>query len=165
MILPVSGWPETGCFGHTCRYRGTPPSFPYEIELVRTTHWKSAPRFNGKLPVARLSPDNVEAKRKSRIEAALDRKCPKLLRCMREGVRTVLVLENADFFLSNDMLIRECLLDLIQDRDDLPNEIYLVETSLDDVWTVRCMKHGDEHIWEDVDPEFHVDHLVDVMVD
>lgn len=150
--------------GHTCEWRGTPPSFPYEVKIVRETHWARSSRFDGKLQLDRPSPNNLEAKRLLRIRTAFDKKCQKLLLCMREGVRTVLVLESADLFLSNEMLIVDCLLDIIRDQDDLPNEIYLVETSLDDVWTVRCMQHGDEYIWGDVDPpEFQVDELVDVM--
>ena len=99
--------------------------------------------------------------RATRLRQALNRKCPKLQRCKEEGARTILVLEDGDIALSNYALIWECLACLLRERQDVPDEIYLVDTSLKR-WDVRPMKCDDECWPMEGWTEFHVDDLMDL---
>ena len=128
---------------------------------MRETHWNLSCRHNGNLSVARIGPDDVEPQRAQRLGRAMDRKCPKLWACKEDGARTILIFEDADFVLTNYVLVGECLIDLMQDRNNLPDEIYLVETSLD-TWTVRRMKNDETHMWEDDWEEFSANELVNI---
>ena len=80
--------------------------------------------------------------RAERLRKALSDKCPKLERCKDEGARTVLVLESDDIALTNQLLVRMRLAELVSERSDLPDEIYLVETEIRS-WAVYPMKVGD----------------------
>ena len=53
--------------GFEDRHRGVPPGFPYEMTLVRESHWSLSPQHDGVLLVARVAPDEVEALRTMRI--------------------------------------------------------------------------------------------------
>ena len=141
-----------------------PASFRYSVRL-----WMGAACSEsdwGTLRHARLGPDDEELAdgRTNRLREALRRKCPKLQRCNQDGARTVLVLESDDIALTNHVLVGECLSDLLPERTDLPDEIYLVETEVKS-WTVRCMKLDTErwpieHLVEPV--VYHVDDLTDL---
>lgn len=141
-----------------------PPSFPQPVRL--SLRVARGPSEWGTLRGARLSPgsEELEARRADRLREALRRKCPKLQRCKQEGARTVLVLESADFALTNDTLVGESLSALLPDRTDLPDEIYFVETD-GDPWAVFCMKLDTkcwpvEHWAEPA--EYYVDDLIDL---
>jgi hypothetical protein len=121
------------------QYRGKPAGFSYEVTLRRNAHWSLSPRHDGVLIVARFPPEDVESRRDARLQEALDRKCPKLERCKKEGARTVLILEHSDTSLSNYALIGDALARLLAEWPDLPDEIYLVETAFA-TWDVRLMK-------------------------
>jgi hypothetical protein len=142
-------------------YRARPPGFPYEVTLVRETHWSQSGRHDGVLLVSRIAPGDVEEQRALRLRRALDRKCPKLQLCKAEGARTVLVLEDADISLSNHALIGDGLAAAFEGRADLPDEIYLVETALD-TWTTWCMKRDDDLLPEEEWDEFDSAELVDL---
>jgi hypothetical protein len=128
--------------GFEDRHREAPPGFPYDVTLVRESHWSLSPQHDGVLLVARIAPDEVETLRTMRIREALERKCPKLERCKEEGARTVLVLEDGDISLSNHAVIGDSLVEAMKGRHDLPDEIHLVETSVT-TWGVRIMKSDD----------------------
>lgn len=140
--------------GFNDQYRGTPPGMPYEVTLRREAHWSMSGKHDGVLLPSRFAPEDVERQRVDRLRTALDRKCPKLHRCKEEGARTVLVLEDNDIALSNHVLIEEGLAGLLEERADLPDEIYLVESSVK-TWGVRIIKYdGDffpEQDWTDFD--------------
>ena len=70
----------------------------------------------------------MAAPRLERLRRALKEKCPKLDRCKAAGARTVLVLESNDLPLSNSVDIREAAVSALAERDDAPDEVYLVET-------------------------------------
>jgi len=143
------------------QHRERPPGFPYEVILRREAHWSLSPKHDGVLLVSRFAPNDVEAQRAARLQRTLERKCPKLQHCKEDGAITVLVLEDADIALSNYAIIGEALDGLMEGRANLPDEIYLVETSLDR-WDVRLMKH-DEKIWpEGAWTEFNSAELTDI---
>ena len=128
--------------GFEDRHREAPPGFPYEVTLVRESHWAQSSQHDGVLLVSRIAPQRVEELRTVRVRDALEHKCPKLQRCKEEGARTVLILEDGDISLSNHVVIGDSLLEAVKDRDDLPDEIHLIETSVT-TWGVRLMKSDD----------------------
>lgn len=150
--------------GFNDQYRAIPPGFPYEITLQREAHWSHSGRHDGVLLAARIAPEDVEDSRETRLRQTLDRKCPKLQRCRQEGVRTVLVLEDGDIALTNYALVGEQLAGLLEERADVPDEIYLVETALDR-WEVRPMKCDDECWPIEGWTEFNADDLTDLTED
>ena len=113
---------------------------------------------------ARIAPEDVENLRAARLEQALNRKSPKLQRCKDKGARTVLILEDSDISLSNYALIGDRLAGLLEERADVPDEIYLVETTLDQ-WEVRPMNYDDECWPIEGWTVFHVDDLIDMTPD
>ena len=138
--------------GFTDQYRGTPPGFSYEVTLRRESHWSMSGAHDGVLLAARIAPDDVEAQHVEHLRTALDRKCPTLHECKDEGARTVLVLEDNNIALSNHVQIEDSLSGLFKERNDLPDEIYFVESSIN-TWSVRIIKIDDaffpEQDWTD----------------
>ena len=116
--------------GHSCA-SGKPAGFPYEVALHRWARSRLTRGEPGSLDVARVAPEDLESARKVRVRKALEDKCPKLGRCKIGGARTVLVLESSDLPLSNAVLIREVLAPALDERQDVPDEVYLVETESD----------------------------------
>ncbi len=143
------------------QYRGTPPGFPYEVTLQREAHWSHSSQHDGVLFVSQVAPENVEALPADRLQRALERKCPKLQRCKKDGARTVLVLEDGDIFLSNHVVIGRQLAGLLEDHADLPDEIYLVKTPLDR-WNVWLMKYDECYLPEENRTEFNSAELTDI---
>ena len=107
--------------------------------------------------------EDPETKRRTRLRRALAKKCPKLLQCKREGARTVLVLETDDFVLTNHVSVGQALSPVLDEREDAPDEIYLVEIGVKP-WTVWTMKHDAKRWpierWKE--SSFHPDELVDL---
>lgn len=152
---------ERNPHGFDERYQAMPPGFPYEVTLHREAHWSHSSRHDGVLLSARIAPEGVEALRAARLQEALERKCPKLQLCKDEGARTVLILEDGDISLSNYVLIGDGLRGLMEERADLPDEIYLIETAVN-TWAVRLMKY-DENYFPEVDwTEFKSTELTDI---
>ena len=116
---------------------------PYPVTLCCHVRTARPGREGGKLFCVRVAPDedDLEALRADRLRKALSDKCPKLARCKDEGARTVLVLESDDIALTNQLLVRMALVDLLDERPDVPDEIYLVETETRS-WAVYPMKVG-----------------------
>ena len=141
-----------------------PPGFHYPVRLWVRPALSGSER--GTLGHARYAPGNeeLEARRTVRLRQALSRKSPKLQRCKEDGARTVLVLESDDIALTDHVAVGECLAGLLVQREDLPDEIYLVETDVDP-WTVHCMKL-DTECWPMENsaepPVFRVDDLIDL---
>ena len=160
---------------HDC-IKERPPGFKYEIALH--CHVPSSPSGQeaGTLRTVRSAPDdeNLEALRVERLRRALSEKCrerPNLQCCKEEdGARTVLVLEDNDIALSEQSLIGTALAGLLKELSGklkFPDEIYLVDTSIDPLWQVWPMKYDDK--CRPVDDwagwnytEFHVDELTDL---
>lgn len=133
--MPTRDRNPRGVDKHVCE---RPPGFPYEVTLRRNVHWARSGRHDGVLLTARLAPEGLETRRANRLRVALDRKCPKLHRCKEEGARTILALEDTDMSLSNHVLIGDVIATILPERPDPPDEIYLVQASLD-TWEVRLM--------------------------
>ena len=122
---------------------GRPPGFRYEVQLWVRAALSGAEQ--GTLSHGRYAPeDNVlEAARESRLRRALEDKCPKLHECREQGARTILVLESDDIALTNHVVVGHALASALEDRTDVPDEIYFVDTGREP-WSVHTMKHDDE---------------------
>jgi len=115
--------------------REKPAGVPFEATLYRF------PRHDGELWIKLLAPNNLESKRKKRIRKAFDDKCPKLFKA-REGNRiSILLLEYDDIFLGNDLEIGQDIIEELTSRNDVPDEIYLVDTCITK-WSVSVLKEG-----------------------
>ena len=143
--------------------KGAPPSFSKDIQL-----WIAASRSEsegGTLRVGRWDreEEDPEIERRTRLRQALAKKCPKLLQCKREGTRTVLVLETDDFVLTNHVSVGQALSPMLDEREDAPDEIYLVESGVKP-WMVWMMKHDAERWpierWKE--SRFHPDELIEL---
>jgi hypothetical protein len=53
---------------------------------------------------------------------------------------SVLILENGDIALTDDIVVAEVVEKLIHCRTDRPDQIWLVDTLLEDQWTVWCLR-------------------------
>ncbi len=111
------------------------PGVPFPLTLVRTD------QHGSKLFVARFMPAVLEELRVDRMREALERKCPKLATCQSEGRRTVLVLESNDIALGNHHDIGAAFAKTITERNDPPDQVFLVETETRP-WFIWALKEG-----------------------
>lgn len=125
-----------------------------EVRLRRQVHWAENGSFDGRLHVMRVAPDAVEDQRRTRIQTALDAKCPKLLECKNLGARSILLLENVDIALTNHAYVAETLELLLAGRRDTPDEILYLDTT--GHWTIWSIVN-DGRFWPDEDqlPPYH----------
>jgi hypothetical protein len=114
-------------------YRGTtigpvtPPEVPFALSLYRF----EPPLVPGHYFQIKHVVANIDKLRTMRIGEAIDRKFPKLAAWKRDhGARSILVLEDNDFFLTNQAIVAETYLPLATGRPDRPDETYLVSTSI-----------------------------------
>ena len=140
--LTVGDWDTLPAVRHPQRgYRrvcGSPTRFPYEVTLHRWARSRLTRGEPRSLAVVRVAPEELESARKVRVRKALEDKCPKLGRCKIGGSRTVLALESSDLPLSNAVLIRKVLAPALDERQDVPDEVYLAETE-SDPWCVYLL--------------------------
>lgn len=117
--------------------REVPAGVPFEVTLYR---W---PGLQGKFMVARSVPNHLEDKRRVRIRRALEAKCPKLHTARGDGQTSVLVFESNDLALANHAVIAEIVVKELSRRDDIPDEVYLVETEIKPrvVWVFKEGPH------------------------
>ena len=143
--------------------KGAPPSFGKDIQLWIAASCSESE--GGTLRVGRWDreEEDPEIERRTRLRQALAKKCPKLLQCKREGTRTVLVLETDDFVLTNHVSVGQALSPMLDEREDAPDEIYLVESGVKP-WMVWMMKHDAERWpierWKE--SRFHPDELIEL---
>ena len=108
-----------------------PGLLPYPASLSCLVSSPPSDTEAGKFSVARTSDVDLEEQRFARLRRTLAQKFPKLQRCKDRGARTVLVLECGDIALSNSVSIRAALNRAAEERADIPDEIYLVETKVE----------------------------------
>lgn len=77
--------------------------------------------------------------------------------CKETGAQTILLLENGDMALTNHWVVYEAVVATLADRTDRPDEVWLVDTCIEENWTVLCLiRDGqgfpDEHRYWDYDP-------------
>jgi hypothetical protein len=105
----------------------------------RETGWWMPDQAKGRLLISRFAPQDYDELRRERIANALDKKLPKLQAWKTAGARSVLVLENGDISLSNHAIILDATEHALQGRGDRPDEVWLVDTTIEQEWTVWCL--------------------------
>jgi hypothetical protein len=116
-------------------------------------------RCAGQLSVAHLV-DRPDDLRMRRIRRACQKKLPKLGVWKTWGARTVLVLEENDFQLTNAVDVCRTLLQAENSFSIKPDEVYVVTTSIVP-WWVWCLRIGDASFFDlapddrgrEIDPE------------
>lgn len=126
---------------------GKPDGFKCVFKLRRWPYAVPIRQQPGSLFLRLIYPEEMEPLIRKRLMRALSRKCEKLQRCKAEGARTVLVLESTDAALTHFEFRGDLLPKVLAKHSNAPDEIFLVQTSLD-LWEVVPLKHGDSH-WPD----------------
>lgn len=143
--------------------RRFPDLFSYAARLHCTLLGPPSEASAGMFAVFRTPDRNLEEQRYVRLCRALEDKCPKLQQCKERGARTILILENDDIPNSNSAVDRAALDQASEGRTDLPDEIYLVQTKLPELWHVWPMNSAaDTHFPNDFNSEckaFQTKHL------
>jgi hypothetical protein len=147
--------------GHETSTTGVPPGLSFELVLSRQVDWNLAPRFDGVLTLGRFGPKNVDEQRQAQMVRALNRKCPKLQKFKQLGVRTVLLLEDADLSLSNHVTVSDAFEAACVGRSDLPDEVYQIST-VTSQWSGWQLKYDDRIELGATYEEFSADALDDV---
>ena len=114
-----------------------PDGVPFEVTLCR---W---PGNDGKFYLAENAPDDLQERRRERISKALEDKCPKLCKARGDARRSALVLELDDISLGSHISVGQALVEELNSRNDVPDEIYLVRSELDE-WVVWVLKDGED---------------------
>lgn len=126
----VSGLPER-------RLCGEPPQAPVPVTLA--CHRSSY--VGGRLLPMRVAPPALEELRRARLLTALKDKGPKLHAVRRRATRTVLIVENHDYAITNESTVSAVFDELAADAKNMPDDIYMVSTGIPPhfhVTQVRC---------------------------
>lgn len=157
---PTLDEPDLGRF---TSYSGKPAGLPFAVTLQRVK------RLTSKVSYMRYEPEDLEAKRGVRVKKALSDKLPKLATYKRDGMSSVLVLEDDDIAISNEALIGAAVAEgLRESQFPAPDAIYLVETAVASLWIVICLKY-ETATWPDTAPSgsdyhrFDPAHLNDIL--
>lgn len=110
-----------------------------ELTLHRETAWSIPANAHRRLLVSRIAPRNCDALRDERLKKAMDKKLPKLKSWKDRGARSILVLENGDISLSNPFVILTSAETALADRQNAPDELWLVDTTIKTEWTAWCL--------------------------
>lgn len=141
-------------------------NIPYPVRLVCTLTRNLAGAEKGRFSVSRIPDDRLDEQRYERLRRALADKCPKLQRCKDRGARTVLILEDDDIALSDSVVVRESLHSALIGWNDIPDEIYLVQTKFES-WRVFPMNPAADSLFpRDSEMEcktFDMEELEDMM--
>jgi hypothetical protein len=100
------------------------PEAPVRVTLA--CHHSTAP--GSRLLLGRFAPQDLETLRHARLLKALQDKGPKLDAACAGNTRTVLIVENHDFAITNEGLVSEAFDQLCAQVLHPPTDIYLVDT-------------------------------------
>jgi len=130
-----------------------------EVPFAVTLHRIAAPTFfRGRFDVLHLAPNDIESARRDRLRKACHDKYPKLAAWkLTDAARTVLVLEDGDIQLTNEQRIYEALVDAESARTDAPDEIYVVNTTIDNPWWVTCIRRTGKTYFDEGERFWEVD--------
>jgi len=112
------------------------PGVPFKITLYK---W---PRRDGEFRIARFSPEQIEEKREEVLKQALCSRGEKVVNYKKKGYRTILILESNDRALANFSDIENALNNAVEELKniELPDEIYSIETEIEDDYEIYCLK-------------------------
>jgi hypothetical protein len=106
------------------RIHADQPETPVRVTLA-CHHSKG---LGGRLLPGRFAPQDIESLRHARLLKALQDKGPKLDAARAGNTRTVLVVENHDFAITNEGLVSEAFDELCKQVPHPPDDIFLVDT-------------------------------------
>jgi hypothetical protein len=133
------------------------PGMPFQFQLYRRS-FDFLPdgrcELSDQLHILYFASGNVQGGRVTRLEKTCDDKLPKLGSWKRsDGAETVLVLEENDISLTNHQRVFDALADAEAGRTDLPDEVYVVGTSIEP-WLVTCLRRDGKTYYDDSE-RFH----------
>lgn len=118
-----------------CSLTAKLPSVPFNVTLHRDT------RYGSRLFLKQcLQNDHILSQREC-IRAALDRKCPKLMKEQQSGHMSVLILETDDIALANRRVIVQETVAELSSRADAPDIVVWARTSTHP-WKAWFIKEG-----------------------
>lgn len=131
--------------------KGVRTGSPAGIKLVLTREvaWSVPEKAHGRLFIIRTAPKDYEELRQDRMKTAMRKKLPKLQVCKQAGARTVLILENGDMALTNHWVVYEAVVAALAGRVDRPDEVWLVDTCIEETWTAMCLIRDGEGFPDD----------------
>lgn len=104
-----------------------PAGVPFDLVLMRY----EPPIVPGKHFEIRHTVDDIDKRRKDRMQAAIDKKFPKLAAWKAsDNAKTILVLEQNDIQLTNASIVTDTYVPLAKARADRPDETYLVASCM-----------------------------------
>jgi hypothetical protein len=116
------------------------PNVPFELVLIRF----EPPIVPGLHFQIRHGVENLEKQRTDRMQAAIDKKFPKLAAWKAsDAAKTVLVLEQNDIQLTNASIVADTYVPLAKARSDRPDETYLVASCTSPNWWMWPILIGD----------------------
>ena len=149
--IPYRAWspsPPYVCYADG-EARGAPGGIDSELELLRWPILVPPGHSGPSLRVLIIPPDDPEGTFVRCLKKAFERKCPKLGKCGEEGARTVLVLEGFDLPFGRFDYIAKHLPTLLENSNEPPDEIYLIERFIDSQWWLWTVKIDELH-WPDM---------------
>lgn len=112
-----------------------PPRVPFPVTLSRRHSDASV------LLISRFAPDDLETKRQTRVQQAIDRKYRKLAREKAKGRESILILESNDIALGNSGVVGDAVAKALATCPEPPDRVYLVETD-GRPWYLYRLKEG-----------------------
>jgi hypothetical protein len=121
--------------------REKPDGVPFEVSLCRFPGYGE---FERSLYIYLNVPEDLEEKRKVRINEAIGKKCPKLntARSRCQNGTSIFLLELNDISLGNANHVYDAFDNEFIGRNDVPDEIYLLRTETDE-WMIWIFKEGE----------------------
>ena len=93
--------------------------------------------------------DNINQLRSDRMQAAVDKKFPKLAAWKaNDGAKSILVLEQNDIQLTNASIVADIYLPLARARADRPDETYLVASCMEPTWWMWPILIGERSYYD-----------------
>jgi hypothetical protein len=142
-IIPKRSFPD---------YKGTlagpvkVADVPFYLSLARF----EPPIVPGRCFQIKHTVDNIDKLRTERMQAAVDKKFPKLAAWnANDGTKSILVLEQNDIQLTNASIVADIYLPLARARADRPDETYLVASCMEPTWWMWPILIG-EHSYYDI---------------
>jgi hypothetical protein len=112
--------------------------FPFQVSLRRYE-----PVVKPYFIINYFIDDDIEKARLPRIHRACAEHFGKLAVWQQEAkARAVLILEDNDLSLTNEHLVIEALASVEESIPNPPDEMYLVNTEIDSMWHMRCLRDG-----------------------
>ena len=106
--------------------------------------------MRGRAMLSYVVSGDYEAARIERIREACRKKFGKLQHWRKQhDAYTVLVLEDADMFMTNHQRVADALAIAEEEFPDKPDEFFVVSTYLKDLWHVSCLRRKGKTYYDD----------------